>query len=107
MPSLSSLPFVPFDAFWTLLAALLVTLARILVLLEQRHPALWDELGRPGLLPRSGLARSAQLTRFYWSRRATALGDRELARWVNLLRVEQLLLAGVLAYLALVAPVAV
>ena len=96
---MSSLSFVPFDAFWLLLSALLVTLARILQMLRGRHQALWEELGRPGLLPRAGLASSAKLSRFYWSRRVGALGDSELHRWVLALRVLQLLLAVVLVHL--------
>lgn len=93
---MSALSFVPFDAFWILVAALLVTLARILALLRSRHPEVFEELGRPGLLPGSSVARSAKLTRFYWSRRAQALADPELRFWVLALRVLQLLLAVLL-----------
>ena len=94
--NVSALTFVPFDAFWIVLAALLVTLARILVLLRSRHQETWEELGCPTLLPHRDLVRSAALTRFYWSRRALALGDPELCRWVVTLRVLQLLFAAVL-----------
>ena len=90
-------PFVPFDAFWLLLAGILVCLARILALLRSRHRSVWTQLGCPSLLPRAGIANSTALTRFYWSRRIAALGDPELQCWVILLRVLQLLLAFVLA----------
>ncbi len=93
-----ALPFVPFDAFWIVLAALLVASARILARLRSGHPGVFEELGRPTLLPR-GVGPSAALTRFYWSRRAAALGDADLLRWVRALRVLQLLFAGVLAAL--------
>ena len=93
------LPFTPFDAFWILLSALLVTSARILVLLRSGHRELWVELGRPTLLPRGGVGRSAGLTRFYWSRRTRGLDDSDLRRWVVALRVLQLLLAAVLIVL--------
>jgi len=93
------MPFVPFDAFWIVLAALLVTSARTLGLLRSGHRQVWEELGCPTLLPRGGVGRSAALTRFYWSRRVGALGDPDLRRWVVALRALQLLLAGVLAVL--------
>lgn len=93
------LPFVPFDAFWILFAALLIASARILQLLRSGHPELWEELGRPTLVPRGGVGRSAALTRFYWSRRIGGLGDADLRRWVVALRILQLLLAGVLGVL--------
>lgn len=97
--NMPGLPFAPFDAFWILLAALLVTSARILRLLRDGHWEVWVELGRPTLLPRGGAARSAGLTRFYWSRRIRGLGDSDLRRWVVALRVLQLLLAAVLIVL--------
>jgi hypothetical protein len=93
------LPFTPFDAFWILVAALMVTTARILVLLRSGHPGLWEELGCPTLLPRGDIGRSAALTRFYWSRRVGELGDPALRRWVTALRVLQLFLATVLGVL--------
>lgn len=93
------LGFTPFDAFWILVAALLVTTARILVLLRSGHPELWEELGCPTLLPRRGIGRSAALTRFYWSRRVGELDDPALCRWVTALRVLQLFLASVLGVL--------
>lgn len=91
--------FVPFDAFWILVAALLVTSARILMLLRSHHGLVWQGLGRPGLLPR-GLGPSASLTRFYWSRRVAELGDPALARWVQALRCLQILLLIVLVVLS-------
>lgn len=90
--------FVPFDAFWIVLAGLLVASARVLARLRTIHPELWVELGRPRMLPRSTTA-SAGLTRFYWSRRPAALGDPDLQRWVRAMRVLHLLMAGVLAVL--------
>ena len=93
------LPFVPFDAFWIVFAALLVASARILLLLRSGHPEVWEELGRPTLLPRGGVGRNAALTRFYWSRRVGGLGDADLRRWVVALRVLQLILAAVLVVL--------
>jgi len=93
-----ALHFVPFDAFWILLAALLVASARILALLRSGHRDVWMELGCPTMLPRSGSS-AAGLTRFYWSRRVGALGDPDLSRWVRALRILQLMLAGVLAAL--------
>ncbi|MCP3985238.1 MAG: hypothetical protein GY723_12685 [bacterium] len=93
------LPFVAFDAFWILLAALFVTSARILMLLRTSHQEVWIELGKPTLLPRGGVGRSAGLTRFYWSRRSTGLGDPDLHRWIVALRILQLLLAVVLGVL--------
>ncbi|MCP5055267.1 MAG: hypothetical protein GY937_00940 [bacterium] len=93
------LPFAPFDAFWILLSAVLVTSARILRLLRHGHWEVWVELGRPTLLPRGGVGASAGLTRFYWSRRVRGLGDSDLRRWVITLRVLQLLLAAVLIVL--------
>jgi len=92
-------PFVPFDAFWIVLAGLLVSLARILARLRTRHPDVWEELGCPTLLPRQGIGTSAALTRFYWSRRTSDLGDPVLRHWVLALRVLQLLLAIVLVVL--------
>ena len=92
-------PFVRFDAFWLVLAALLVTLARLLERLRSRHPEVWEELGRPALLHRRGVGVSAGLTRFYWSRRVAALGDPTLWRWVQLLRALQLMLVAVLVTL--------
>jgi len=92
-------PFLRFDAFWLVLAALLVTLARLLERLRSRHPEVWEELGRPALLPRRGVGVSAGLTRFYWSRRAAALSDPTLWRWVQLLRALQLMLVAVLVTL--------
>lgn len=94
-----ALPFAPFDAFWILLSALLVTSARILRLLRHEHWEVWVELGRPTLLPRGGARRSAGLTRFYWSGRVRGLGDSDLRRWVVGLRVLQLLFAAVLIVL--------
>jgi len=89
--------FVPFDAVWITIASLLVTSAGCLTRLRLVHPTLWHELGRPQLLPGRSLAPNAALTRFYWSRRVAALDDPSLARWVTALRVQQLLLAGVLS----------
>ncbi len=90
--------FVPFDAFWIVLAALLVTSARVLARLRVCHPDLWAALGRPRMVPRSVMA-SSELTRFYWSRAPRALGDPDLFRWVRTMRVLQVLLAGVLGVL--------
>jgi len=87
--------FVPFDALWLATAAVLVAAAGSLARLRETHRALWEELGRPGMLPRRGLAGSAALTRFYWSRRVARLGDPTLSRWVTALRAGQLALAGV------------
>ena len=91
--------FVPFDAFWLALAALFVALAGTLARLRSHHPLLFEELGRPTLLPRQGIAGSAALTRFYWSRRGLGTGDATLTRWLTAVRALQVLLAGVLAVL--------
>jgi len=96
---MSSPLFVPFDAFWMLVAALLVTSARIPALLRGRHRALWWELGRPGLLPQRSLGRQAALSRFYWSGRVRDLRDPQLRRWVTAHRTFQLLLAATLVRL--------
>jgi hypothetical protein len=95
-----SLPsFVAFDAFWIVLAGLLVALARVLERLRNRHPQIWNELGRPTFLPRTGLASGVALTRFYWSGRATRLDDPVLRQWVHAVRALQMLMAGVLVLL--------
>lgn len=96
MPSLS---FVPFDAFWIALAAVLVASARAHSLLRHRHPEVWRALDSPSYLPRRGLAGAAALTRFYWSPRVRGLGDPDLLRWTRSLRFSQVCLAGVLIVL--------
>jgi hypothetical protein len=98
--------FVPFDAFWLALAALLVASAGSLARLRSRHASLWQELGSPRFLPTrsSGLASSTALTRFYWSRRVADLGDPSLTRWVTALRCGQIALAAVLVALASQSP---
>ena len=94
------MPFVPFDAIWITLGSLLVTSAGCYARLRHRHPAVWYELGCPRILPTRSLAPSAALTRFYWSRRVTALADPSLHRWVLALRVQQVFLATGLAVMA-------
>ncbi|MDJ0786575.1 MAG: hypothetical protein QNK05_07175 [Myxococcota bacterium] len=91
--------FVPFDAVWISIAALLVTSAGCHSRLRVRHPVLWHELGRPGLLPGRSLRPSASLTRFYWSGRVASLEDPSLSRWVTALRVQQVFLYTVLLVL--------
>jgi hypothetical protein len=91
--------FVPFDAFWLAVAGLLVACAGSLARLRTEHRAVWEQLGRPRLLPSRGLGSSAALTRFYWSRRVSELADPCLTRWVTALRALQLSLAAVLVVL--------
>lgn len=91
--------FVAFDAFWLAAAGLLVALAGTLARLRNCHPALYRELGQPTLLPRLGLGKSVGLTRFYWSRRATAHDDPTLSRWITAVRCHQCMLALVLVTL--------
>ena len=95
---------VPFDAFWLGLSALLVASAGSLARLRDRHAAVWQQLGSPTFLPTRGLAASAALTRFYWSRRVGDLRDPGLTRWVTALRVLQLAFAAVLLTLAQTIP---
>jgi hypothetical protein len=92
-------PFVPFDAFWLALTAVLVTSARAHALLRHRHPDVWHAMDSPPYLPRRGLAGAAALTRFYWSPRVGALGDADLLRWARSLRFSQVCLAAVLVVL--------
>ncbi len=87
--------FVPFDALWLAVAAVLVASAGSLARLRAHHTGLWLELGGPGMLPRQGVSTCAALTRFYWSRRVGRLGDPSLSRWVTALRAGQLGLVAV------------
>jgi hypothetical protein len=94
-----SSPFVAFDAFWIVLAGLLVSIAQITARLRRNHPQVWEEFGRPSLLPRRRIGASAALTRLYWSRRIATLEDPALRHWVYALRTLQVLLAIVLGVL--------
>ncbi len=93
---MTALSFAPVDAFWLAVAALLVASAGCLARLRKHHPTFWQELGSPTFLPSCGLASSSALTRFYWSRRVSRLGDPSLTRWVTALRCLQLALCAVL-----------
>jgi hypothetical protein len=56
--------------------------ARILSILKERYPEIWNELGRPSLFLNNSIQNSSNLRAFLRSPRATALADGQLDRLI-------------------------
>lgn len=59
--------------------------------IRTRHPALWDELGRPGMIKNNTPETSWRISQYVLGRKYRDLSDKRLIRIFDVLRVLQLL----------------
>jgi hypothetical protein len=90
---------VLFAVYWSSVLAWYLMASRLCATLSQRHPLLYDALGRPAAVAGSGLRGDLALMRFLLGRRDRFLEDRGLVRLCGAMRT--FLWAYALFFLAL------
>jgi len=76
-------------AFFTLLAVAVIGLglsAPMHKAMKERHPSLWNELGKPGLLFDSSFTGTLRTQRYLWKKGYVNTADRDFVRLCTLMR---------------------